>query len=53
LNKIFNKKVSVNQLRHTFLSDKYGGMISVKNELQEDFKAMGSSMHQEAVYIKN
>lgn len=53
LNKIFNKKVGVNQLRHTFLSEKYGGMINVKNELQEDFKAMGSSMHQEAIYIKN
>ena len=53
LNKIFNKKVGVNQLRHTFLSEKYGGLINAKNELQEDFKAMGSSMHQEAVYIKN
>lgn len=53
LNKIFNKKVGVNQLRHTFLSEKYGGLINVKNNLQEDFKAMGSSILQEAIYIKN
>ena len=53
INKIFNgKKVSVNQLRHTYLSHKYGGMIETDKALAEDFKQMGSSMAQEKVYIK-
>jgi integrase len=52
LNKLFDKKVSVNQLRHTFLSDKYGDMIDRKNELSNDFKKMGSSIIQEKLYIK-
>jgi len=52
LNKLFDKKVSVNQLRHTFLTDKYGDMIDKKNELTDDFKMMGSSIKQEKIYIK-
>jgi integrase len=52
LNKIFGKKVSVNQLRHSYLTGKYGNLISQKNELKEDFKLMGSSIAQELVYIK-
>lgn len=50
LNKIFNKKVGVNQLRHTYLSEKYG-VINNEDKI-EDFKAMGSSIQQELVYIK-
>ena len=52
LNKIFGKEVSVNILRHMFLSDKYGDIIETKNKLKQDFKDMGSSMNQEEVYIK-
>lgn len=52
INKLFDKKVSVNQLRHTFLSDKYGDLIDKKGQLANDFKDMGSSMIQEPVYIK-
>jgi hypothetical protein len=52
LNKIFGKKASVNQLRHTYLSDKYGDMIEQKNQMNKDFNDMGSSMLQEKVYIK-
>jgi len=52
INKLFGKKVSVNQLRHTFLSDKYGDLINKKGELAKDFKDMGSSMIQESTYIK-
>ena len=52
LNKIFNKKVSCNAFRHTYLSEKYGNLINQKNELKEDFKMMGSSIAQELVYIK-
>ena len=52
LNKLFGKKVSVNQLRHTFLTDKYGDMIEKQNELTADMKQMGSSRLQEKTYIK-
>jgi len=52
LNKIFGKKVSVNQLRHTYLTHKYGSLINEKHNLKEDFKMMGSSIAQELVYIK-
>ena len=52
LNKIFGKEVSVNILRHMFLSDKYGDIIETKRKLKQDFKDMGSSMNQEEVYIK-
>lgn len=52
LNKIFSKKVSVNQLRHSYLSHKYQDRIENNAELAKDFEDMGSSMHQEKVYIK-
>ena len=52
LNKLFNKKAGVNQMRKTFLSDKYSDMIDKKNELDEDMKLMGSSTLQEKIYIK-
>ena len=50
LNKIFNKKVGVNQLRHTYLSEKYN--VLNYDDKNEDFKAMGSSINQEMIYIK-
>ena len=51
LNKIFgNKKVSVNMLRHIFLSEKHADNLK---EMKEDFADMGSSMSQSNVYIKN
>jgi integrase len=53
INKIFNnKKVSCNQLRHTYLTHKYGGNIETDKALAEDFTQMGSSIAQEKVYIK-
>ena len=52
INRIFDKKVSCNQFRHTYLTEKYGDMIDKKKELKEDFKMMGSSIAQELVYIK-
>jgi len=52
LNKIFDKKVSVNQLRHTYLTDKYRDKNDTINELEEDFKGMGSSSLQTKTYIK-
>lgn len=53
LNKIFGKKVSVNQLRHTYLSHKYADRLQANEALAEDFEKMGSSMLQEKVYIKS
>ena len=53
LNKLFgDKKVGVNQLRHTFLSDKYQESIKTNNQMAQDLKNMGSSMIQEKIYIK-
>ncbi len=52
LNKLFGNKISVNQLRHTYLTDKYQDSIELKKEMANDFKNMGSSMLQEKVYIK-
>ncbi len=52
LNKLFGKKVGVNQMRKTYLSEKYGDLIDKKNELAKDFKDMGSSVLQENIYIK-
>ena len=50
LNKIFGKKVSVNMLRHIYLSEKHA--VNLK-EMENDFESMGSSMRQSTVYIKN
>lgn len=52
LNKLFGKKVGVNMMRKSYLSDKYSDLIDKKNEMDEDFKKMGSSSLQENIYIK-
>jgi len=52
LNKKFNKKASVNQMRKTYLSDKYSSLIDLKKELDIDMGKMGSSKNQENIYIK-
>ena len=52
LNKIFGKKASVNQMRHTYLSDKYQKTIELNKEMEEDMAKMGTSKAQEKVYIK-
>jgi hypothetical protein len=52
LNKLFGKKVGVNQMRKTYLSEKYSDMIDKKNEMAKDFKDMGSSLLQEKIYVK-
>ena len=51
LNKIFgNKKVSVNMLRHIYLSEKHADNLK---DMKQDFADMGSSLKQSATYIKN
>jgi hypothetical protein len=53
LNKIFGKKSSVNALRHSYLTSKYGDMIKKNNALAEDMSAMGSSLNMVSTYVKN
>jgi hypothetical protein len=54
LNKIFGseKGASVNNLRHSYLTNKYADSIKMKADMAEDMKAMGSSLSQSDVYIK-
>tara|TARA_R110000868_G_scaffold87656_2_gene244943 strand:+ start:1157 stop:2020 length:864 start_codon:yes stop_codon:yes gene_type:complete len=53
LNKIFGSKISVNAMRHTFLTDKHKDTIKNIDELKKDMHSMGSSILQAKVYIKN
>jgi integrase len=54
LNKIFDeKKISVNALRHSFLTDKYEAHSKVDKELDKDMTAMGSSKGMAETYIKH
>ena len=52
MNKIFGKKVGVNQMRHTYLTDKYGDTINKQKQMNADMTEMGSSGSQSKVYIK-
>lgn len=52
LNKIFDKKVSVNQLRHTYLTDKYAKTSEENKALANDMTEMGSSTNMADTYIK-
>jgi len=52
INKIFGKKVSVNQLRHTYLTGKYGDLIEKNKAMKKDFAEMGSSAAQFETYVK-
>ena len=54
LNKIFGgRKISVNSLRHSYLTGKYADTIKVNEELEKDMTAMGSSSKNQATtYIK-
>ena len=54
LNKIFgDKKVSVNQLRHTYLTDKFGNSIEEKKKVANTMSDMGSSSAMLDTYVKN
>jgi len=53
LNKIFDERhISVNALRHSFLTDKYEAHSKVDKELADDMTAMGSSKGMAETYIK-
>jgi hypothetical protein len=54
LNKLFGgKKVGVNSLRHTYLTDKYAETIKTNRDLSNDMASMGSSMNMANTYIKS
>lgn len=51
--KIFkNRKISVNQMRHTFLTEKYSDVMKKEKEMSNDLEKMGSSMAQSKIYVK-
>jgi integrase len=53
LNKIFSdKKVGVNQLRHTYLTNKFGHTVGQKNEVKDTMADMGSSVGMLETYVK-
>lgn len=53
LNKIFDEKhISINALRHTYLTDKYGHTIEQKSEIDNTMKDMGSSSGMLETYVK-
>ena len=52
LNKIFGKKASINQLRHSYLTEKYKPLMEAQKEMSKDLKEMGSSQAQASTYVK-
>lgn len=52
LNKIFNGRISINALRHAFLTDKYANMMREQKKMDADLSAMGSSEAQAKTYVK-
>lgn len=52
LNKLFDKKAGVNQMRKTYMTEKYSETSKQLNEMAKDFKNMGSSTLQQKIYIK-
>ena len=54
INRIFgNKKVGINGMRPTYLTEKHGDSIAKDKEIAKDLAEMGSSIAQKTVYIKN
>lgn len=53
MNKLFDgRKVSVNQFRHTYLTDKYGETLKQQKEIADTMTEMGSSSKQLTTYVK-
>ncbi len=52
MERMFGKKVGINTMRHSYMSDKYGDLIHTKKSMADDFEKMGSSTLQETVYIQ-
>jgi hypothetical protein len=53
-NRIFDgKKIAVNQLRHSYLTEKFGNTIQQKKEINDTMTDMGSSSGMLTTYVKN
>ena len=53
LNKLFDgKKVGVNALRHTYLTDKYADTMEQRKKIDKDMAEMGSSANMLTTYVK-
>ena len=53
INKLFDgKKVGVNQLRHTYLIDKYANTMEKKKKIDKDMAEMGCSANMLTTYVK-
>jgi hypothetical protein len=53
LNRLFDgKKVGINQLRHTYLTDKYADTLKQNKAIENDMQAMGSSSNMLKTYVK-
>ena len=52
-NRIFDgKKIAVNALRHSYLTDKYADDMKKKKAMADDMSKMGSSLSQAETYVK-
>lgn len=52
-NRIFDgKKIAVNALRHSYLTDKYADNMKMKNAMANDMEKMGSSLNMAETYVK-
>jgi phage-related protein len=52
LNKLFNKKIGVNAMRKSYLTEKYKDISDRLDEINDDFTKMGSSKIQFKTYVK-
>lgn len=52
LNKMFDGRISINALRHNYLTTKYKDVMIKNKELEKEMTAMGSSDAQAKTYIK-
>jgi Ca2+-binding EF-hand superfamily protein len=59
LNKLFDGKVSINEMRHCFATEKFGKLMLAKKQLEQEeqemsntLKKMGSSKNQATTYVK-
>jgi hypothetical protein len=52
LNKIFNGKISVNALRHSFITEKYTKQPMTLKEMKDNADMMGHSLLQSLEYVK-
>lgn len=53
LNRIFGgKKIAINALRHSYLTDKYADDLKKKQAMAKDMTEMGSSLSQMETYVK-